>query len=357
MKFKKTISISNALYRETKKYLTEELPEDKCLSEDETVVLTAQFENGIQMDIKCCGVQYHEGESNLAWTEAVLFDKNGCECCFTEPSDSFTGEWRLEYDGDEYIVNVISDKETFEEKYYKAYQLDWMLSHGFSLQDAYELVIGLMAENVDENPVEAPTSGGDIWLHAERAKESLLYDVGFGSGSVFVCKEEFLNAEFLDREYMEHLFSATHAPEKDRVFWYREYMDSGIPNPDDPYRCAANKLLEVLKEKGREALMAFVGSDAPDTEEELEKAFWTTYSNMPEDKFLQVLNENSIRIWDAAFAIDGRYYCTVWARNQEEAEEAAKDCYYDADFGDLECIDSEFDHIEDDNGNILDPTN
>lgn len=37
---------------------------------------TAIFGNGIEMDIKLCGVQYEDGGFNKPWTEAVLF-KNG----------------------------------------------------------------------------------------------------------------------------------------------------------------------------------------------------------------------------------------------------------------------------------------
>ena len=83
------------------------MPEDwqDCLGEDDTISYSVNFGNGMEMDIKCCGVQYEEGRSNLAWTEAVLF-KNGSEVCCTEPSDEYTGEWELEYKGNKYIVNV-----------------------------------------------------------------------------------------------------------------------------------------------------------------------------------------------------------------------------------------------------------
>lgn len=80
--------------------------EENCIGEDETISYTASFNNGFEMDIKCCGVQYQEGASNLAWTEAVLF-QNGVEICCTEPSDEFIGDWNLWDDENEYIVHVI----------------------------------------------------------------------------------------------------------------------------------------------------------------------------------------------------------------------------------------------------------
>jgi hypothetical protein len=105
-KCEKTIYVSKAKLNLLNKYLTVE-PKNKseCFGEDNTISVTANFGNGMEMDIKCCGVQYREGESNLAWTEAVLF-KNGSEVCCSEPAAEFEGDWELECDGDEYVVHV-----------------------------------------------------------------------------------------------------------------------------------------------------------------------------------------------------------------------------------------------------------
>ena len=80
--------------------------DDNMLNEDETIVRTVRFPDGIEMDIKCCGVQYEEGGDNSAWTEAVLFH-NGYEVACSEPSDSFLGEWILPYRDETYCVNVV----------------------------------------------------------------------------------------------------------------------------------------------------------------------------------------------------------------------------------------------------------
>ena len=61
------------------------------------------------MDIKCCGVEYREGESNTAWTEAVLF-LNGSQVGFTDPSNEFFTEWILDdIGGNVYSVSVIKE--------------------------------------------------------------------------------------------------------------------------------------------------------------------------------------------------------------------------------------------------------
>ena len=106
MIYKRELKINKTEADVINHYLTD-VPEDwqDCLGEDDTISYSVNFGNGMEMDIKCCGVQYEEGCSNLAWTEAVLFE-NGSEVCFTEPSDEYIGEWELEHKGNKYIVNV-----------------------------------------------------------------------------------------------------------------------------------------------------------------------------------------------------------------------------------------------------------
>lgn len=108
MRIEKTLLISQREADTITRYLREEPKnESESLGEDSTITNTVDFGNGIAMDIKCCGVQFIEGESNLAWTEAVLF-KNGAQVSFTDPYDEYLGEWICEYDGDEYAVNVVA---------------------------------------------------------------------------------------------------------------------------------------------------------------------------------------------------------------------------------------------------------
>ena len=76
------------------------------LGEDEAIVKTAIFPDGIEMDIRCCGVQYNKDDDNSAWTEAVLYH-NGEEVACSEVNCSFFGKWELEYNGTLYRTNVI----------------------------------------------------------------------------------------------------------------------------------------------------------------------------------------------------------------------------------------------------------
>lgn len=109
-----TLTLSKEIAEKLDKWLSEPENEDdynnNYLSEDDTFCTTAFFENGYQMDVKCCGVQYEEGTSNACWTEAVLFNSNGSEMGCSEPSDEYLGEWTIEdFNGNIYKTIVVKD--------------------------------------------------------------------------------------------------------------------------------------------------------------------------------------------------------------------------------------------------------
>ncbi len=67
--------------------------------------------------------------------------------------------------------------EKFENKCYEAYKIHWMLTHGKSLEE-----------------------------YSKGCEEDGCFE-GFDDGSCFVCKDEFLGAEFKDKYYMYNLFA------------------------------------------------------------------------------------------------------------------------------------------------------
>ena len=86
----------------------------ECFGEDEKISVKATFKDGTYAYIDCCGVQYEEDGNNLAYTQAVLYDKTGKQLAYTEPEDEFLGLWmfRLFKDNsvmehEEYIVDVL----------------------------------------------------------------------------------------------------------------------------------------------------------------------------------------------------------------------------------------------------------
>ena len=81
---------------------------NKCLNkivltENDTLVWSASFGNGFEMDIKLCGA-----DEEVAWTEAVLF-KDGCELACTDCMDTILGEWEIDYDDVAYITYVTEE--------------------------------------------------------------------------------------------------------------------------------------------------------------------------------------------------------------------------------------------------------
>ena len=109
MVFKKILTVPKDQTDYIERLLTvEPKSREDCFGEDSVISVTAVFEDGIEMDIKVCGVQFEEGESNLPWTEAVLF-KNGCECGCPDPCDEFFGEWEFTNDVNTYIAVVVKE--------------------------------------------------------------------------------------------------------------------------------------------------------------------------------------------------------------------------------------------------------
>lgn len=89
--------------------------ESECFGEDEKITYSARFDDGYEIDVQLCGVQYEESNTdNSPWTQAVLYDRNGSEVCFTEPNDEFFGEWVLTTDDTTYVVDVIDATELKE---------------------------------------------------------------------------------------------------------------------------------------------------------------------------------------------------------------------------------------------------
>lgn len=114
-------------------YILKHVPSsaEDCMGEDETLTFSAGFQDRMSVEVKVCGIKYREGEDNQPWTEAVLFRNDGEVCC-TEPRETVFGEWVLEDDGDEYIVNVYRE-DTFAQDVIRARSegtLDTMLPSG-----------------------------------------------------------------------------------------------------------------------------------------------------------------------------------------------------------------------------------
>ena len=107
--FKEEIRLTEQETKTVERLLSHEPScEKNCFGEDEVFSKTARFADGTQMDVKICGVRYDpNAETNLPWTEAVLFNERGGETACSEPSEGYDGEWVLETDEAVYSATVI----------------------------------------------------------------------------------------------------------------------------------------------------------------------------------------------------------------------------------------------------------
>ena len=88
----------------------------------------------------------------------------------------------------------------FKRRCYELYQLDWMMTHGYSLQDAFNILREGYAEGCAEGEIDGGTGCDDDFDYMEEYFE----EQGF-NGCIFVCEEEFYDCEYQDVGYMEYL--------------------------------------------------------------------------------------------------------------------------------------------------------
>lgn len=101
MQFKKTLAVERHVADEMNR-ICQELDDSVTdgTAFDEEVV----FDDGNRVAIQVCG----GGGDSTCWTQGVLFAPDGEELAFTDALPTFTGqEYVVEYDGDEYIVEVV----------------------------------------------------------------------------------------------------------------------------------------------------------------------------------------------------------------------------------------------------------
>lgn len=92
---------------------------------------------------------------------------------------------------------------------YRRYQLDWMMRQGYSVEDLAGHIVAQVKEMDLEEILE---DNGEIFSQWEG-------DVGF-NGSLYVCFDEFLGAEYRDPDYMKHLL-----PEELFALWMQLESD------------------------------------------------------------------------------------------------------------------------------------
>ena len=111
------------------------------------------------------------------------------------------------------------EQREFEKMCYEAYQLHWMISHGYALSDLFEIFTEIASQVIEDDPMMIPSNGEEVLSLAEASKETFLDSQGFGSGSMYACFDEFLENEFLDPDYMVQLIRMMPEKEKHGKHW------------------------------------------------------------------------------------------------------------------------------------------
>ncbi len=109
MKYSKVYNADRTLREEINHLLTHEpRSESEMFNENDHLSISVRYLDGKVVVIEVCGcVDYKENESNIPWTQGILYSKEGYELTVTEPRDEFFGEWNFVYDDNIYILNVI----------------------------------------------------------------------------------------------------------------------------------------------------------------------------------------------------------------------------------------------------------
>lgn len=93
---------------------------------------------------------------------------------------------------------------------YKKYQLHWMMQHGYFMDDLYDLIRKHDADP-DSNMIDF---------------QSYVETYGFGSGEMWISKDEFLNTLYQDRQYMKEILT------EQELYEWREDTHNYSPIPD-----------------------------------------------------------------------------------------------------------------------------
>lgn len=106
-------------------------------------------------------------------------------------------------------------EEQMNRRLYDLYQLDWMMTHGYSLTD---LMRGMNSEAVDHDEYIFDTEQDGMHADIERIFSEWECFEGFPGGCIYVCFDEFCGAELTDIGYIKGLL--------DRVPWEEGLRDA-----------------------------------------------------------------------------------------------------------------------------------
>ena len=128
-------------------------------------------------------------------------------------------------------------EEQMKRRLYDRYQLQWMLSHGYSLQDIMKGMDSIpeyhdahiQTRYVEIEP-DSPHEIADVIPDGMQADISGIfadweYEFGFPGRSIWACFDEFCDIELLDKEYMLWLLDEVGKDDDDLRDTYLEWLE------------------------------------------------------------------------------------------------------------------------------------
>lgn len=156
-----------------------------------------------------------------------------------------------------------AEKSVFEKKCYEAYKLRWMIAHGDTLKELFNMIGDIAAESIEDNVMSAATDESSIKALMNEVRDTFIMDTGF-DGSLWVCLDEFLQAEFQDPDYMMGLIELM----DDHEEMWQFYREHNIPEKQEYYvtmkvegRFIAKVLAETIKEAKELAISEYRNAD------------------------------------------------------------------------------------------------
>lgn len=135
---------------------------------------------------------------------------NGIDCGAFQHPDTIVG--------DHCDIKEVTELDQFPEKCYELYKLDWMKRSGYTFKDLIQFLRDAYAEAISSNKINISTTPDkDIDLLFKA-----LEDQGF-QGSLYVDFNEFMDSEFQDEDYMQHLLD-----DSNFSYWKKHYMTGQI---------------------------------------------------------------------------------------------------------------------------------
>lgn len=100
-------------------------------------------------------------------------------------------------------TKIISPEEgLFRRRCYEKYQLDWMITHGYSLQDAFNILREGYEQGCNDGDIDGGTRCDEDFDYVEKYFEKRGFDE-----QMFACGDEFYDCEYQNLDYMKHLLS------------------------------------------------------------------------------------------------------------------------------------------------------